>query len=254
MELPAARRLVNPLPPADRAAAGPIALVTGAAGGLGRATVRELLGAGYRVIATDMQPVEPLYAGVAGVTAEVADLTDAAGVAAMVERVCAGVGTPDLVACIAGVLDDRTIADLAPEAFRRTMRINLGGCYHVIRAVVPPMRRRGSGSIVTISTGLALIGHPSRADYVASKAAVIGLTRALARELGPAGIRVNAVAPGPLDTTMLQGFGRSTEYVSSLPLGRIGTPDEVARAIRQIGEAAWTTGQVYGPNGGAAIQ
>ena len=126
---------------------------------------------------------------------------------------------------------------------------------NVIAAVAPRMRARGEGgSIVSVSSELALIGDTRHIAYVSAKAAVLGLTRAMALELAPAGIRVNCVCPGPTDTPMLAGRWRDEAYLASIPLGRFGMPAEVAAIIVGLAEATWTTGQVVSPNGGVVIQ
>jgi 3-oxoacyl-[acyl-carrier protein] reductase len=133
------------------------------------------------------------------------------------------------------------------------LAVHLGGLINLVRATVPLMRGGGGGSIVAVTSELALAGSASASAYVAAKAAVIGVVRSLAHELAPE-IRVNAVAPGPVDTPLLPESERTPDYIASIPLLRLGRPDEIAESIVHLAEATWTTGQVLSPNGGVVIQ
>jgi NAD(P)-dependent dehydrogenase (short-subunit alcohol dehydrogenase family) len=181
-----------------------------------------------------------------------ADVADPDAVAAMVHAIEHDFGPIDLAVCNAGTYAECRIDDLDDALWDRTMRVNLGGCYHVARAVAPGMRERGAGSIVTIASEMAFVGGSASAHYVASKAAILGLTRALAREFAPH-VRVNAVAPGPVDTPLLPERDKRPGNTSSLPLRRIGTSDEIAAVIATLAAATWTTGAVWSINGGAVI-
>lgn len=233
---------------------GPVALVTGAASGIGWATALALAAAGYRVALNDREASAPLAAAAAesGGRAYPADVSDPEAVAAVVAAVAAELGPVALAVCNAGVYEERPLERLDDALWERTLRVNLGGCYHVARAVAPGMRAAGDGSIVTVASEMALVGGSASAHYVASKAAVLGLTRALARELAPA-IRVNSVAPGPVDTPLLPDRFRGQEYGGSLPLGRIGRPDEVAHVILALARSTWTTGACWSVDGGTVI-
>jgi 3-oxoacyl-[acyl-carrier protein] reductase len=116
------------------------------------------------------------------------------------------------------------------------------------------MRARRSGSIVAISSELALLGDAGHVPYVAAKAGILGFVRTVAREYGPDQVRINAVCPGPVDTEMLTERWRGEEYRLSIPLQRFGRPQELARAIADVAEWTWLTGQVISPNGGVVIQ
>jgi 2-hydroxycyclohexanecarboxyl-CoA dehydrogenase len=233
----------------------PIALVTGAGSGIGRATAGLLARRGYQVAVNDIDEERATK-----VAAELdafpcpADVADAEAVRAMVRSVERQLGPISVAICNAGLSGRRALRDVDDEIWRRSLRVNLGGCFHLARSVVPSMQKRRDGAIVTVSSELALVGAPDLAHYVSAKSAILGLTRSLARELAPWSIRVNCVAPGPVDTPMLSSQYRSPEYLASLPLGRLGTPDEIADAIVFLAEAPWTTGQVLSPNGGAVIQ
>ena len=233
-----------------------VALVTGAASGIGRATAMELAKRGYAVAVNHVGRAAEaaLVADEIGGRAVEADVSDASAVTAMVDDVQAALGAVDLAVACAGVLEPMSLAATSDDAWERTLRINLGGCVNMIAAVAPSMRARRSGSIVTIASELALIGDQGPVAYVTSKAAILGLTRAMAHELAPFGVRVNCIAPGPTDTAILGQEWHNARYLATIPLGRFGQPEEIARAIVDLAEATWTTGQVVSPNGGVVIQ
>jgi NAD(P)-dependent dehydrogenase (short-subunit alcohol dehydrogenase family) len=231
------------------------AFVTGASGGIGRATVLELHARGYSVALADLAgagAAAELAGQVGGVACDV-DVADPAAVASAVERAESQVGPIEVAVSCAGFDHDRSFEETDDELWSRSLRVLLGGCVNVIAAVAPGMRARGRGSIVNIASELALLGDADHVAYVSAKAAVLGLTRAMALELAP-GVRVNCVCPGPTDTAMLTERWRTESYLASIPLGRFGQPEEVAATIVNLAEATWTTGQVVSPNGGVVIQ
>jgi len=232
-----------------------VALVTGAATGIGRATAYRFAAAGYRVAVNHLdqtETAETVAADIGG-RAYLADVADPGAVAGMVEAIEAELGPLAVAVCNAGFYDERRLPELDDELWERTVRVHLGGCFHVARAVVPLMRGRGSGSIVTVSSEMAITGGTGAAHYVAAKAAIIGFTRALAREAAPA-VRANVVAPGPVDTPLLQDRFKGPAYTGTLPLRRIGTPEEIADVILVLAQTAWCTGAVWSVNGGTVIQ
>ncbi|MDP9483370.1 MAG: SDR family oxidoreductase [Chloroflexota bacterium] len=232
-----------------------VALVTGSSSGIGRATAGRFAEAGYRVAVTYLTnaPAGEAVAAHVGGRAYRVDVADPDAVATLVEQVEAELGSIVVAVSNAGIYDEVGVESVSDDLWRRTLRVHLGGAFHLSRAVVPAMRRRAGGSIVLVSSELALVGSDRASPYVAAKSALIGLGRTLARELAPE-IRVNVVAPGPVDTPLLPDRDRGQEYLATIPLGRIGRPDEIAAAILQLAEASWTTGAVYSPNGGVVIQ
>ncbi|HEY2693223.1 MAG TPA: SDR family oxidoreductase [Streptosporangiaceae bacterium] len=231
------------------------AFVTGASGGIGRATVLELHARGYAVALADLAragAAAELAGQVGGVACDV-DVSDPAAVASAIEQAESQLGPIEVAVSCAGFDHDRSFEETDDELWSRSLRVLLGGCVNVIAAVAPGMRARGRGSIVNIASELALLGDADHVAYVSAKAAVLGLTRAMALELAP-GVRVNCVCPGPTDTAMLTERWRTESYLASIPLGRFGQPGEVATTIVNLAEATWTTGQVVSPNGGVVIQ
>ena len=229
-----------------------VAVVTGASSGIGRATAERLAGAGYRVAvnyATNERAAKAVAASVAG-RAYAADVADARAVADMVDRIERELGPIGVAVSNAGFYEEVLIDDIDDDRWSRMLRVHLGGAFHLTRAVVPAMRSRGAGSIVLVASEL---GSPRASHYVAAKSALFGFGRSLARELAPQ-IRVNIVAPGPVDTPLLPDRDRAAAYTSTVPLRRIGHPPEIAEAILHIATATFTTGAVYSPNGVVVIQ
>ena len=154
----------------------------------------------------------------------------------------------------AGIASQKLFTDTTPEEWNAMMGVHAGGAYYTCRRALPSMIRSRRGSIVNLSSIWGLTGASCEVAYSAAKAAVIGLTRALAKEVGPSGVRVNCVAPGVIDTDMIAGLSEDTrrELAEETPLGRLGTPEDVAAVVAFLlsDEAAFLTGQVLSPNGG----
>lgn len=241
-----------------------VALVTGASRGIGRATAEAFARAGYQVAANycrSKEQIEQFSAqmereGCAVIPVQ-ADVSDPEQVERMVQAVQRQFGHIDVLVCNAGIARQGLLTDFSPADWRQMMAVNLDGTFYCCRSVLPGMIRRQSGCIITTSSIWGITGASCEVPYSAAKAGIIGLTRALAKEVGPSGIRVNCIAPGVIDTEMNGNL--TPEVMAQLreetPLGTIGTPKQVADlALYLAGEvASFLTGQVISPNGGFLI-
>ncbi|MGW3204474.1 3-oxoacyl-[acyl-carrier-protein] reductase [Streptomyces sp. NPDC001135] len=241
-----------------------VALVTGGSRGIGRATVRALARDGFDVAfcyrsddaaaRTLEKEGEEHGVRIAGTRVDVAD---AAAVRAWVEAAEADLGDLDAVVTAAGITRDNPLVLMADEQWRQVMDTNLDGVYHVCRAAVFGMMKRRRGAVVNISSVAGVYGHATQSNYSASKAGIIGFSRALAKETGRAGIRVNAVAPGFIDTDMVAEMNDQArkEALAAIPLRRMGTAEEVADLVAYLvsDRAAYITGAVLQIDGGITI-
>lgn len=181
-----------------------------------------------------------------------ADLADEAQTVRMVQHACRALGTIDVLVNNAGICAWGTLDEMTDADFTRLVNVNQRGMFLCCRALYHHMVQRKQGSIVNISSMWGRQGASCEVLYSMTKAAVIGFTRALAAELAPSGVRVNAVAPGVIDTDMLSRFdARSrSDLVQQTPLGRLGTPEDVAQAVVYLASAPFITGEVLGVDGG----
>ena len=231
---------------------GKTALVTGSSRGIGAAAARRLAADGWDVSVhyNESEAAALALAGELGVRALKADISDPAQTAALF----AAVGPVDLLVCNAGVAEYGLLTDADEDAWRRLLAVNLDGAYRCCRAAIPHMVREKAGNIILISSVWGLYGASCEAAYSASKAALIGLGKSLAKELGPSGIRVNCVAPGVIDTDMLARFDFADRQalIDQTPLGRLGTAGDVAELIAFLASdsASFITGQVIECSGG----
>jgi 2-hydroxycyclohexanecarboxyl-CoA dehydrogenase len=245
-----------------------VAVVTGAASGMGLAIARHLAARGTRVGLLDRQgdaarrAAEDLERTGGTVVPVEADVTDRPAVERALGEVRARLGPIAIMVTAAGLDSFEAFADIGVEAWERNVAVNLTGTFHCLQAAVPDMLAARWGRMVTISSSSAQSGAARMAHYVASKAGVIGLTKALAIELGPHGITVNTIPPGMIDTPMLRGAeARGDVYkleklaARMIPVGRVGTPEEIAATCGFLcsEEAAFITGQVIGVNGGMVL-
>ena len=187
----------------------PVALITGAGSGIGKATALTLEASGYRVFICDVDPaaITALQAEAPGITGVVCNVADEAAVDATVDGVLKETGGRlDVLINNAGISGmNAPVEEVDSEDFRRTMDVNVNGTFYFLRRAVPALKALGTGTIVNIASTAALFGYPNRTSYAASKWAIIGLTKTLAMELGPFGIRVNAICPGSVEGPRIDG-------------------------------------------------
>ncbi|WP_213308451.1 SDR family NAD(P)-dependent oxidoreductase [Paraburkholderia sacchari] len=242
--------------------AGKVALVTGAGQGIGRSIARLFAEEGATVVAIDLdleaaQTTLSTAPAAQQCVARKVDVSSSAAVQALFAETVERHGRVDIVVNNAGVGAVDTLAETPDENWAKVIAVNLTGAFYLCREAARSMKAAGNrGAIVNVSSTSALNGE-GPAHYCASKAGVMGLTRSIARELAPAGIRVNTVVPGPTNTPMMQGIPEewSDAIVKSVPLGRMGSPDEVARVALFLAsdDSAFITGQNVAVNGGMAF-
>lgn len=242
-----------------------VALITGGAGanGLGFATALQMARHGARVAILDLEGAMPSEAAAKlgeGHLGVVGNVTDKAAVDSAVAQVVARFGRIDILVNNAGITQPRKTVDISAADYDAVLDVSLRGTLLCSQAVIPVMERQGSGSIICISSvsaqrGGGILGGP---HYSAAKAGVLGLARAMARELGSAGIRVNCITPGLIGTDIIKGKlteDRKAEIAETIPLGRLGRPDDVAGACVFLGSdlSAYCTGVTLDVNGGMLI-
>ncbi len=225
---------------------GKIVVVTGSAAGIGRATALRFLAQGCRVVGWDVAE-----AGPAGVEMRRVNVADSA----QVNEAAAALETVDILINNAGILRDGRLLTMTDEAFDAVIGVNLKGVFHCTRAIAPKMIAAGRGGVIlNASSVVGLYGNFGQTNYIASKAGVIGMTKVWARELGRYGIRVNAVAPGFIDTEILKDMPEKVleSMRQRTPLGRLGKPEEIADAYVWLASssASFITGAVLSVDGG----
>ena len=242
---------------------GRVALVTGAGSGIGRASALMLGQAGARLALVELLPERlervAQEAAARGYDAEgiAADVADARAMDGTVERVLGRWGAVDVVVANAGISSHVTVAEMEPADWDRVLGVDLDGVFYTVRPAIPALERSPHGRVICTASHYGVIGQAEMAHYSAAKGGVIGFVKALARELGPAGVTVNAVAPGPVQTAINERTPEQVrEWEAALPLGRLGQPEDVAGAVVFLASdlASWITGHVLQVNGGALMQ
>ena len=239
---------------------GKVAIVTGAAQGIGRAIAETLARDGADIVVADLDPgrsqetvaaITKLGRRAVNVKVNVAEWND---VKNMTDQVLKDLGKIDILVNNAGVTRDGLLVRMKEEDWNLVLQVNLHGTFHCTKAVLQPMTKQRSGRIVNIASIVGVMGNAGQANYAASKAAVIGFTKSVAREYASRMVTVNAVAPGFVDTAMTQGLQQEVRdaLLKQIPLGRLGQPGDVAEAVRFLAseEAGYITGQVLHVNGG----
>jgi 3-oxoacyl-[acyl-carrier protein] reductase len=237
------------------------AIVTGASRGIGRAVALRLASDGYNIAINYRSSEAEAQALCAEITALgvdarafQADVSNFEEAAALVKSTIEAFGAVDVLVNNAGITRDRLIAMMSEADFNDVVRVNLNGCFNMTRHAYRPMMKQKSGIIINISSVIGIHGNAGQANYAASKAGIIGLTLSTAKELGGRGIRVNAVAPGYIQTDMTGALNdeQRGKIAERITLGRLGTPEDVAGVVSFLcsENASYITGQVISVDGG----
>lgn len=230
-----------------------IALVTGGNRGIGRAIAEDLMAAGYRVAVTSRSG----EGGPEGALTVAADVTDSASIDAAFSRVEEELGPITVVVANAGITQDTLLLRMSEDDFTRVIDTNLTGAFRVIKRATKGMLRAKFGRVVLISSVVGLYGSPGQINYAASKSGLVGIARSLTRELGGRGITANVVAPGFIETEMTAVLPEETQqqYLASIPAGRFGRVDEIAKTVRWLvsDDSGYISGAVIPVDGGLGM-
>jgi 3-oxoacyl-[acyl-carrier protein] reductase len=240
---------------------GMTALVTGASGGLGSAIAKSLAGQGARLVVSgsNVEKLENFRSSLGGDhVALPCNLSDGAAVDDLVPQAVEALGGKlDILVNNAGVTRDNLLMRMKDEEFEEVIRINLEAAFRLMRAAAKPMMRARFGRIISITSVVGVTGNPGQANYVASKAALIGMTKSVAQELASRGITVNAIAPGFMTSAMTDALNEQQRegILSRIPMGAMGTGDDIGAACVYLAskEAGYVTGQTLHVNGGMAM-
>lgn len=240
---------------------GRVALVTGSSRGIGRAIAMALSDEGADVAVNYRSSAEAAKEVVASIESRGgralgcrADVSQVDEVSSMVKRISESLGPVQILVNNAGIVEDGLVARMSPESWDRVVSVNLTGAFNCAKAVLPAMSRKRWGRIINVSSVVGLRGNSGQANYASSKAGLIGLTKALAREYCSRNILVNAVAPGCIQTDMTAGRETLPGLEAAIPIGRVGSCEEVASAVVYLATGAtYTTGAVIDVSGGLVM-
>lgn len=236
---------------------GKTALVTGASRGIGRAVALRLAKEGARVAAIyhgNEEMARSLEAESGGmITAYRCDVADFSSSEETVKKVISDLGGIDILVNNAGITCDKLLLAMSEEDFDSVLDTNLKGAFNMIRHTYKNFMKKKSGRIINVSSVSGLFGNPGQANYSAAKAGLIGLTKTVAKELASRNVTCNAIAPGFIKTDMTRDFERNEDVLSSIPLKRMGEPDEVADLVLFLSRADYITGEVIRIDGGIAM-
>lgn len=236
---------------------GKTALVTGASRGIGRAVALRLAKEGARVAAIyhgNEGMARSLEAESGGmITAYRCDVADFSSSEETVKKVIADLGGIDILVNNAGITRDKLLLAMSEEDFDSVLDTNLKGAFNMIRHTYKNFMKKKSGRIINVSSVSGLFGNPGQANYSAAKAGLIGLTKTVAKELASRNVTCNAIAPGFIKTDMTRDFEKNEDVLSSIPLKRMGEPDEVADLVLFLSRAGYITGEVIRIDGGIAM-
>ena len=236
-----------------------LALITGAGRGIGKVIALQLAKSGADIALTDLNPeLEDLKSELNKLGSQCldfqVDVTDPEAIDKMVSEVVGSQGRIDILVNNAGITQDNLMMRMKAEQWSKVIDVNLNGVFHITRAVLKTMMKQRSGRIISISSVVGFSGNPGQVNYSSTKAALVGFTKSLAREVGSRGITVNAVAPGFIDTAMTQALNETQqeEILRQIPLKRMGMPEDIAHAVDFLASenADYITGTVLHVNGG----
>ena len=234
------------------------ALITGGSRGIGAATVRTFVNAGYRVVFFYLrnESAAQALAAETGAYAIRCNVRDSASVASACSEAKRLLGHIDVLVNNAGIAQQKLFTDITDEDWRAMLDTNLSGAFYASRAVLPDMISRRYGRIINVGSIWGQVGASCEVHYSAAKAGLIGLTKGLAKEVGPSSVTVNCICPGVIETDMLSSFTKDdlAALADETPVGRLGTPEDIASSILWLADpkSGFTTGQIIGVNGGFA--
>jgi len=241
-----------------------VAIITGSGRGIGRAIALELARQGAAIVINDVGDAAPAQQVCQEIQDKggrsqvvLADISQSAEASHLVDSALTAYGRVDILVNNAGITRDQLVLRMSDDDWDRVLSINLKGAFLCIKSALRPMLKQRWGRIINIASIAGVVGNPGQANYSAAKAGLIGLTKTVAREVASRGITVNAVAPGAIDTAMLQSLSENVrqEMIKQIPVGRLGTPEDVAQTVAFLASEAtsYITGQVFHVDGGMVM-